>query len=585
VPAGGTQRVRVVYEHLLTGDANRIDYVLPRSESLEAGHPWSISIDVQSRHAISTLYSPTHELNVKRLDAGSLTATVGANAPGPFRLSVLRDRGDMSASLFAYPDPEVGGGYFLLMAGLPARPAAARPAREVTIVIDRSGSMAGEKMDQVRAAARHVIDGLDDGESFNIIDYSSTVSMLAATPVVKDARSAAMARRYLDTISPGGGTNIHDALLEALRQKHDGDAVPIVLFLTDGLPTIGRTDEVAIRDMVATANRHGRRVFTIGVGADVNAPLLDAIADRTRGTASFVGPRDTVETTMAHVFRQLHGPIFSRPVLATADTSGATATHLVYDVLPDAMPDLYEGDQLIVLGRYREDRPMSFRFTGDYLGAERTFAFTFNMDATTRNAFVPRLWASRRIATLVDAVRQAPAGVADPRSGELVDEILKLSTRFGILTEYTAFLATDGTPFDDWEELRNGCHGRLSERAVATRSGWGAINQSINYRRQAGQVVLNYRNAFVDEHLQPVEFDTVRQVSDLAFFRRGPHWVDSRLVALGNVQPHETVMIGSEEHRALMRRLRSAGRHGVLALSGQILLLVDDRIVLVTDGC
>ncbi|MCP3902680.1 MAG: hypothetical protein GY715_03510 [Planctomycetes bacterium] len=347
--------------------------------------------------------------------------------------------------------------------------------------------------------------------------------------------------------------------------------------------------------MVATANRHGRRVFTIGVGADVNAPLLDAIADRTRGTSTFVGPGEDVEAKVARVFKRLYGPIFSAPELLTMDTSGARSTRLIFDVLPTPLPDLFEGDQLIVLGRYREEAPITFRLAGDYLGAQRTFDFTFSMDtATTRNAFVPRLWASRRIATLVDAVRQAGAeGAAsgatafvDPRSDELVDEILALSTRFGILTEYTAFLATDGTRLDDWEELRNGCNGRLSERAVATRSGWGAINQSINYRQQVGQAVLNYRNSFVDERLERVEFDAVRQVNDLAFFRRGARWVDSRLVTLaGAIEPHETVMIGSERYRQLVRRLERSGRHGVLALNGNILLLVDDRIVLVTGGC
>jgi len=217
--------------------------------------------------------------------------------------------------------------------------------------------------------------------------------------------------------------------------------------------------------------------------------------------------------------------------------------------------------------------------------------------ATTRNAFVPRLWASRRIASLIDEIRQAGAVTSarpsvvgeslldDPRHAELVDEILRLSTKFGILTEYTAFLAREGTDLSNWNDLKVGCSGELQQKAVRTRSGLGAVTQSLNCASQKGQIVLNYGNRFVDDQLQPVGFDGVQQISDRAFFKRGNRWLDSRvLTAGGPITPDRTCALGTEAHTTLLRRLVDEGRQGMLSLRGEILLVVDGEIVLVTES-
>ncbi|MFG0330332.1 MAG: VIT domain-containing protein [Phycisphaerales bacterium] len=603
VEPNGAQRIRLTYETILEADGDRLDYMLPRSESLETRVPWTIDAEIDATHAVSMVYSPTHELEVERHDAQRLRAAIANESrfdPGPFRLSILLERDEVSASLFAYPDPRVGGGYFLMIAGLPADldSGAAGVRREVTLVLDRSGSMAGGKLDQVREAALQVIEGLADGERINIIDYSTSVAMFDRRPVAKSAESVRAARDYLDRLRPTGGTNIHDALLEALRQPATDEMLPIVLFLTDGLPTVGVTRETSIRELVEQGNPHARRIFTFGVGADVNAPLLDRVAEISRGASAYVTPAESVETAVTKVFRKLYGPTLANLELTVHDDRGVESTQLVTELMPVVLPDLFDGDQLLLVGQYRTDEPMEFRLSGDFLGETRRFRFRFDLDAaTTRHSFVPRLWASRRIAYLVDAIRQAGAVHGadptlasfdpwnDPAFRELTDEIVRLSTEFGVLSEYTSFLAREGTDLSNWEGLVFSCGNELHEKAIQTRSGLAAVNQSWNVMGSKSQAQLNYRNTWINDQMEVVETAAVQQMCDRAFFKRGDRWIDGELVEnQSSVEPDEVVDFGSVRHLELVHDLARQDRQGLLAMPGEILLELDGRVVLVRNN-
>jgi Ca-activated chloride channel family protein len=594
VEAGQTQKVRLTYECLLKADGSRVDYELPRSETADTEAPWRISVSIRSTRPLATVYSPTHGLAADRKSPGRIVARLAEERPqpGPFRLSYLLEEKGLSASLVAYPDLKVHGGYFLLLAGLPAdlKPGDAIK-REVTLVFDRSGSMNGDKIRQVRQAAMQVIGGLREGEAFNVIAYNEAVDLFAPRPVTRTEATARAAEEFLKGAMPRGGTNIHDALLEALRQKPTDGFLPIVLFLTDGLPTIGPTSEKDIRRLVEENNPHRRRVFTFGVGVDVNAPLLDKLAGLTRATSTYVLPSEDVEVKVGQVFERLAGPALANPEWRVVDAAGEPAVGRVRDVLPSRLPDLFHGDQLVVLGQYVGEAPLSVRLTGNYLGQEKTFAFQFNLDKTsTKNAFVPRLWAARKIAGLIDAVRQAggdgksgvlTAAAADPKTKELVDEIVRLSVEFGILTEYTAFLAREGTDLGGRDEVLREVERNLQARAVGTRSGLAAVNQSLNVEAQSRQTVLNRHNAFWDQNMNRVQVAQVRQVNDRAFYQQGDRWVDSRVAAKGGAaRADREVRIGSPEFLALAEKLAAENRQGCVAMKGEILIEVDGQTVL-----
>ena len=593
VEPGGTQKIRLTYEHILEKDGNRIDYILPRSEMLDYRVSWKISCKIRSAKPLSTVYSPSHNLIKNPITSNEILIEISPDATtgvGAFRLSYLLGTDGVTASMLCYPDLKVGGGYFLLLAGLPAQATAnageTAIKREVTLALDRSGSMGGEKIEQVREAALQIVAGLKTGEMFNIIIYNNVVEMFSPQPVVKNRDNERAARKYLQSVTATGGTNIHDALTEALRQKPSGENLPIVLFLTDGLPTVGNTSEIAIRQVAMKANPYDRRIFTLGVGVDVNVPLLEKIAEETRAKATIILPSEDVEVKVGKVFNSLVGPVLANPQLAVNSSHGGPAPGRIRDLIPAKLPDMFEGDQLILLGQYIGEEPVTFNLSGNYLGRKRTFAFNFDFDnATTRNSFVPRLWANSKIAELIDAIRQFGADNAvaanDPRIKELVDDIIRLSTEFGILTEYTAFLAEEGSDLSNAPALHEIVTGNVSSRAMKIRTGMGGVSQSMNYQRQkSGQLILG--NAFVDQEMRRVSIANVQQINDRAFFQRGNRWVDSQLVSVEkDIKPDRIIQFGSDEFIDLAFRLARDNRQGSIAFSGEILIKIDGKSVLI----
>jgi Ca-activated chloride channel family protein len=338
-------------------------------------------------------------------------------------------------------------------------------------------------------------------------------------------------------------------------------------------------------------------VFTFGVGHDVNAPLLDRIAERSRAAATYVHPEEDVEVRVVDVARRLDGPVLAGARIETIDAGGAVVTDVVREIIPAMLPDFFRGDQLVLLGQYRGNGPLRFRLAGEYLGKPRVDRFEFGLDrATTKNAFVPRLWATRRIAFLVDEIRQAGGITAaqprvagrtpldDPRLKELIDEIVRLSSEFGVLTEYTSFLATEGTNLADKVDLLATCGKQLDDRAVRERWGAGAVAQSINNDTRKKKAQVDYYNRYYDQKLDRVEVTNVQQVCDRSFFRRGATWIDGRLVGDGKgLAPDRVVEYGTEEYHRLLDELVAANRAGVLSFQGEILLRIGDRTVLVKN--
>jgi Ca-activated chloride channel family protein len=587
VPPGKTVRLRLVYEELLTGDGNRVDYTLPRSQAITAdAPPWKISLEWKEPNGIRTLYSPSHEISLQRSSGKKVSFQLsGKINPGPLRISILKRRSQNAVASFLSHPEEDDQGYFLMLLSPPERDGKSpRFKREVTLVMDRSGSMAGEKLRQARAAARQVLGGLEDGERFNLITYNEAVESFSPEPVVLDPQVRKNAHQFLDRLRVSGGTNIHGALTTALTQKTKEEFLPMVLFLTDGLPTIGETSEVKIRESIAKVNGGKRRIFTFGVGVDVNTPLLSRLADDSRAVPTFVLPSEDVELKVARVFRRLYGPVLSGPQLNTTGAPGRMT-----DLLPSNLPDFFEQDQIVLVGRYHGQEKLEFVLTGNDGKTGKSYHFDFKPNSKRNSDFVPRLWATRKIAILTEALRDLGADSSmmgltgnapssnDPRVKELVDEIVRLSTEHGILTEYTAFLAREGEVFNSRADQNRIATGNFVGRALKSRSGNAGVNQEMNLQKWKSSKTVDKFNRFVNEDLEEESVTKVQQVGRKTFYARGQDWVDADAAhtPAKNATPVE---IGSADFFKLVNRLIALNQQSALALGPNTHLVVDGKL-------
>lgn len=619
IAAGATQKITITYEQIVPANAGRVDYTLPRSQAdANAAAPWNINIEVNSRRPIALLHSTSHAINVEKPSPTRCIVRVPqGQGSGPFRLTYAPEPNDpnqLAYTMLTYPDAllnqaaalkpgenaitatpaATAGGYFMLVVAPPAAAEATKtPKREMVLVLDRSGSMRGEKWTQAQAAAIQVINGLNEGELFNIIDYSDSIASYAAAPVAKDSKSAQDAREYIQRLAPSGGTNIHDALLEALRPNPAASTLPMILFLTDGLPTIGERNEARIRDAVKAANTSKRRIFTFGVGHDVNFPLISAIATASRAATTVVDPQEDVEIKVSQAFKRLNGPLVTEPTLAAADSKGQASTRLIRELMPPTLPDVFEGDQIIVLGQYVGNEPFKVRISGNFNGKERTWEIPVDPAAASlRNGFVPRLWANRKVGLLADEARQIQADPQvrqdDPRLKEIVQEIVTLSTRFGVLSEYTAFLAReDAMPVVRLSEAIAETADNVGRMAGGMRSGTAGAAQQLDLQlKQQSANAPAAKAEWRDLDNNAVVANNVNNLAAQTYFFRQNRWIDSRIMldnkdAAELPKPDQTITFGSPEYADLANRLAQRDEQSALAQPGDIFLKVDDKIVLV----
>lgn len=394
--------------------------------------PFALRVRLTGADRYGTPFSPSHTIQVHRRGGDELEIAVpSAEGRSDFELLLPLARREIGASLLAHsPDPTREAGYFMLLLTPPPYEGGERIPRDVTLVLDLSGSMSGHKVLQARGALRTVLEGLDEGDRFRLITFASVVREFhsEALPATRD--NVAEAVRYLEALEPDGSTNIHDALVRALEPEAQRGRMAVVLFLTDGLPTVSETDPERI-SAAAARLRDGERVFAFGVGEDVNTYLLDRLAEGGRGSVAYVRPDEDVEASVASLSRKIGTP-------ALADLRIVDAPTELEELYPSPLPDLFHGEELVLLGRYRDAAAGPLVIEGERSG--RTERLTFDLDFPGRRAddgFVARLWAARKAGALTSHIRlHGP----DP---ETVAAIRELGLRYGILTEYTAYLVQE----------------------------------------------------------------------------------------------------------------------------------------------
>ena len=450
IPPGATREIELTYSQILERENGLYRFVYPLRTSGYSSQPvetLAVSVELVDQPGLRTLYSPDAAIDVQRTGDDEAVAGFEATDVSPERdFEILWGTSDEAIGLnLLSHNPASDDGFFVLLAA-PSLNAAADEivARDIILVMDVSGSMEGDKIEQTRDAAKFVVDNLNPDDRFNLLQFSTSASLWSRELQPVDEESLADASDWISDLDASGSTNINLALLEALAQldeADDADRPAYVLFLTDGLPTQGPTGtETILGNALDNEPARSVRLFTFGVGFDVNTILLDALSDELGGRSSYVTPDERIDERVGDFYSSI-----STPVLANVELE-FDGNVTVEEIYPQPLPDLFAGEQLVIAGRYRldddtgGDNPgeVAIELSGTVNGERNVFTYEGEELADgSGDAFVARLWATRKIGALLTQIRR------NGSDDELIDAIVELSLAYGIATPYTSYIAIE----------------------------------------------------------------------------------------------------------------------------------------------
>ncbi|MCX7046883.1 MAG: VIT domain-containing protein [Candidatus Sumerlaeota bacterium] len=437
VEPGQTRRVKFQYSQILKRDFGLTEYSYPLLTQQQAAQPiWSFTLtgSIHSDKPITAVNSPTHDIEFKRKDDKNFTfGFEKENFQPAANLKMYYGISDkeFGAGLVAYRIKSEDGYFMLMIAPRGKDEKAKRIPKDVTFVFDTSGSMAGDNIEQARRALQYCLNSLHEEDRFNIIRFSTESEPFAKglVPASKDKIKEALG--FVKSIEARGGTAINDALMEALSAKGSKERPHLIVFLTDGKPTVGEVNTNAILKNIAAKNENKPRIFVFGVGNSVNTLLLDKISDEHGGVTDYIGPKEDIEVKVSNFFTKVSDPILMNLALDFGSIKSSKA-------YPKALPDLFAGGQITLIGRYQGAGKADLVLSGLQGGDKKVFEYAVDFPEEATDAdFLPRLWAIRRVGNLVDEIRK------NGEEKELKDEVIALGKKYAIATPYTSMLVLE----------------------------------------------------------------------------------------------------------------------------------------------
>ncbi|MBI2165593.1 MAG: VWA domain-containing protein [Chloroflexi bacterium] len=548
IPPKGERRVQLKYSQLLEAERGLASYSYPLNLPAFAHlvvNEVAVSVNIASRVPIKAVYSPSHPVSISRPDDFKAHISFEGSKvtlDRDFRLFYSVSESELGLTLLTYRRPGEPGYYLLLVSPqVKVEPGQIVP-KDLLLVLDVSGSMTGQKLEEAKAALRYILGNLGKEDRFNILAFSSFVQPFQRGLATAAQRQDAL--KFIDSLQAQGGTNIGAALEEAVAMV-SGERPTIIIFLTDGLPTVGVMDPAQILKESKAKGRPGTRIFTFGVGFDVNTMLLDSVAQEFGGASQYVKPGENLEEALSSFYGKVAAPVLTDLRLDYGKVQ-------VLDVYPPRLPDLFLGNQLVIAGRYRSpEERVTITLRGMADGRERVFEYAGNAfpEEARDDTSLPRLWASRKIGFLLQEIR------LKGQDRELVEEVIGLSKQYGIATPYTSFFVPEPGP------VPLGRPGPMGTPVPMPASGRAAVEQS--------QTITSYSSATVAPTAPTGP--QVRVAVDKTFVLRDRVWVDAAYV---EGRPTIQVPFGSPEYFRLAERYPWARSY----------LAVAERVIVVLDG-
>lgn len=588
------KKVKLSYSEVLKSDGGLTGYTYPLNTEKFSSAPLqdvSIRVSIESAADLKTVFCPTHEVEVKR--KGAHGAVVGFEAKNvkpdqDFTLYYSADDKAVGVSVLCYR-PAGEDGYFLLTATPDFEPKNQKVIpKDVGFVLDVSGSMAGEKIKQAKKAIQFCLSNLNAEDRFDVIRFSTEAESLFGRLAPASREEVEKAQKWVDDLKPIGGTNAEEALTLALKETSGGDGgrPKILIFITDGKPTIGITEEAPLIQKVQQANVQNLRIFTFGIGDDLNTHLLDKLTEATKAYRTYVGDREDMELKISSFYEKIKSPVLTDLKLKIGSPVKTMQTY------PKDLPDLFAGSQLTVFGRYSGSGDAAITLEGRVQGNATPLVYEATFPAKSdANAFLAPLWAAQRIGYLLDQMR------LHGEDKELVDEVTQLARRFGVITPYTSYLIVEDekarvarnvmmpenqtlNAVPSTENLKR--QAAADYDAMKTKGGAPSVTASKevealknaqNYSQMAqGSARMEYKDA--SGTVQNLSQQS-RNIQGRAFYQVGNSWVDSQAARAKN-QKAQRIQFGSPAYWDLLKNEPQAGQ--VLALGKNVRFALNDQV-------
>jgi Ca-activated chloride channel homolog len=579
IEPNSVKRVKISYKQTLEKNNGTIGYTYPlNTEKFSAAPLKDVSMKVTLKTAgnLKSVYCPSHEAEIVRKSSHEAVIGYEAKDTRPdrdFSLYYSTDNSKFGISLLTYRESGSEGFFFLNISPDYDLGKNDIEDKDITFVLDVSGSMAGKKLEQAKRALRFCVANLNAGDRFEIVRFSTEAEGLFGTMTSADIASRKKAEGFIDNLKAIGGTNIEEALRLAFAARKKDGRPATILFITDGKPTIGRTGDAELMSMIKSANSAKTRIFTFGIGDEINTHLLDRITEATNAYRTYVTPEEDIEVKVSDLYTKVQSPVFTDLSL---DLGKNIDAHQLY---PKTLPDLFRGSSITVLGKYRGSGTGSIVLSGTVRGKGQELAYKAEFpESNSSHDFIAALWAARRIGFLLDQIR------LNGEDKELVDEVTQLAKTYGIVTPYTSYLILEdedrmvrqnrmpeearslsslmrkaGDNFIEEKKMEfehmKGISGAPAARASSEAQ---ALNYSSNFdAMQQGKARLAYKDkAGATQNMT----QQVKNILGRAFYNNGSAWMDVNVQKQKSDVKKNRVQFASAEYFDLLKKYPSAAQ-------------------------